>query len=260
MTQMGDSIRRRSGGGGRGRGRGAGKPPREGTRARGRAGESSPSLDWKRWILGGLGGALLAFVMGWLIAVYVLFPKPALARDEVAVPSLEGMSLEEASSALATARLDLGRVREMVHPTARRGEVIAQDPVSGQRLRPGSEVRVAVSQGRARVTVPDLVGMPADAALELARRVGFEPERMEEPTVEEAGRVLRTQPAAGERAELPARLLLVVSAGGLAPPDTLPAALDSVAMPGDRLPYEDPSAQPEKSKLDVIPQFEQDEE
>lgn len=224
MTQMGDSIRRRTGGG---RPRAPRRPPRE--RARAGAG---PSLDWKRWILWGLGAAAFAFLLGWVVATQILFPKPALARDEVAVPDLTGMTLAEAREELADARLEVGHVREMVHPEAARGEVIAQDPVSGQRLRPGGEVRVAVSQGRARVTVPDLVGMPIDAALELAQRIGFEAQRVDEPTIEEAGRVLRTEPTAGTQTELPARLVLVASAGGLAPPDTAPRVTEPIEPGG----------------------------
>jgi len=215
MTRMGDSIRRRSGGG---RSRAARRSPRDGTRPREGGGESS--LDLRTWLLAGLGGAAAAFAAGWLIAVFVVFPKPALARDEVAVPDLTGLSVDEARTRLGAMRLEVGRVREMVHATAAPGAIIAQDPLGGQRLRPGAEVGLAVSRGRARVTVPDVVGMPADAAIELARRLGFATERMEEPTVEAAGRVLRTRPAGGTQAELPARLLLVVSAGGLAPPDT----------------------------------------
>lgn len=228
MTQMGDSIRRRSG---RGAGRGQGDEP--GTRTRRRTGTGGPSLDWKRWILWGVGGAAFAFLLGWIVATQILFPKPALARDEVSVPDLTGMSLTEAREELANTQLEIGPVREMVHPNMRRGVVIAQDPVEGQTLRPGAEVGVAVSQGRARVTVPDLVGMPADAAVELARRVGFEIERVDEPTIEEAGSVLRVEPEPGRQVELPARLTVVVSAGGLAPPDTTPVVTEPIAPPVD---------------------------
>lgn len=213
MTQMGDSIRRRRG---RGRGRGRGDEPGTGTRAGG--------LDLKRWILGGLGGALLAFVLGWLVATQVMFPKAALAGDEVMVPALAGLTLDQARTELDAARLEVGAVLEMVHPEAERGVVIAQAPIADMLLAPGAEVRLAVSRGRARATVPDLAGMPADAALELARRIGFEPTRQEEPTIEEAGTVLRTSPAAGQQVEVPAPLTVVVSAGGLAPPDSAPSA------------------------------------
>lgn len=217
---MGDSIRRRSG---RGRGKGA----RPGTRTGARSGTGVPALDYRRWAMWVGGGAVFAFLLGWLIATQILFPRPALARDEVAVPNLTGLSVEEAREQLSDARLELGRVREMVHPDARRGGVIAQDPVSGQRLRPGAQVSVAVSQGRPRVTVPELTGMPIDAALALAERIGFETEQVEEATVEEAGRVLRTNPAAGQSADLPATLVIVVSAGGLAAPEAAPRAIDS---------------------------------
>lgn len=222
MTSMGDSIRRRRG-----------RPPRarEARTGDGTVGAGAP-LRWSRWILGGLGGAALAFGIGYLLAVLVLFPKPALARDEVAVPDLGGMTVDEVRSELRVSQLRIGSVRELVHPTAQPGDVVAQDPLAGQRLRPGAEVHLAVSRGRARVTVPDLSGMPADAGLELAARVGFATERVDEPTLESAGTVLRTEPAAGAQVELPARLRVVVSAGGIEPVDSTPAApVDSIFEP-----------------------------
>ncbi len=230
MTNMGDSIRRRQGGRPR-----AKKPAVAGTRARGAAG---PELTWWHWIAGGLGGALAAFGIGYLFAVFVLFPKPALARDEVAVPELQGMSVEEARDELSQAQLVVGNVSEMVHPSARAGDIVAQDPLAGQRLRPGAVVHVAVSRGRARVSVPSLEGMPADAAIELAQRVGFEVERVEEAS-EVAGTVLRTEPAGGTQSELPARLRVFVGDGSIVPVDTTPAqpadpALEP-ARPGDKL-------------------------
>lgn len=220
---MGDSIRRR-----RGWRRGRGDEPGTGTRTGGGHG-----LDLKRWILGGIGGAALAFLLGWLIATQLMFPKPALAGDEVMVPDLTGISVDQARAELALQQLEVGRLLEMVHPEAERGVVVAQDPIPGMRLRPGAEVRLAVSRGRARATVPDLVGMPADAAIELAQRIGFEIERQDEPTIEAAGTVLRTRPVAGQQLEVPAPLTIVVSAGGLAPPDTAPAAADSGLVPQD---------------------------
>mgnify|MGYP006199818483 CR=1 FL=1 len=45
-------------------------------------------------------GVALAFALGWGIAVFVIFPKPALARDEVAVPSLTGLTMEGAREEL----------------------------------------------------------------------------------------------------------------------------------------------------------------
>ncbi|HEX6590204.1 MAG TPA: PASTA domain-containing protein [Longimicrobiales bacterium] len=221
MTQMGDSIRRRRGPGRRR------KDLPDGGGGTGAGGGAAHGLDLKRWILGGVGGAALAFLLGWLIATQIMFPKPALAGDEVAVPDMAGLTLDQARTELSSTRLEPGDVLEMVHPEAERGVVIAQDPIPGMLLRPGAEVRLAVSRGRARATVPALVGMPADAAIELARRVGFEPSRVDEPTIEEAGVVLRTNPAAGQQMEVPAAITIVVSAGGLAPPDTTPVAPDS---------------------------------
>src|SRR5688572_3336399 len=98
MTNMGDSIRRRQGGRPR-----AKKPAAAGRRR----GAGAPPLTWWRWIAGGVAGALAAFGIGYLCAVFVLFPKPALARDEVAVPELQGLTVEEARDQLAATQLEI---------------------------------------------------------------------------------------------------------------------------------------------------------
>jgi len=55
------------------------------------------------------------------------------------------------------------------------GYVIAQDPVAGTPLRPGSTVTLTVANGRPRVlTVPNVLGQIADQAAATIRAAGFE--------------------------------------------------------------------------------------
>lgn len=192
-----------------------------------------------RWMLGGLLGGAAAFGIGYLIAVLVLFPRPALAGDEVAVPDLTGQTLADARAALNDQDLTTGEVRGLAHPTVPRGVVVAQSPLAGQRLGPGAAVRLAVSTGPATVVVPDLTGLPFPSARELAERIGLQVARRNEISMEAApGTVLRTEPGAGDEVAAESRVTLVVSEAVPAPAfgDTLAdsaAAVDTMGGPAD---------------------------
>lgn len=174
-----------------------------------------------RWLLAGLIAVVVAFGAGYLVATLVLFPQPALAGDEIAVPDLIGMPVADAREQLETRNLRLGEVRSMAHPSTPVDVVIAQAPLSDQRLKPGAAVRIAVSSGPASIVVPDLEGLPFESARELAVRVGFSVTRRDEMDPAPAGVILRTQPAAGTSVEAPAELTLVVSQGAPQVEDTL---------------------------------------
>jgi serine/threonine-protein kinase len=102
-----------------------------------------------------LGGALLL--------TYVLFAaasmRLALKTREVAVPSLAGMTVNDARNRLADNALNL-RVEEglRVDPKVPAGQVLAQDPQAGIRTRRERTVRVWVSAGPRASVVPSLVG------------------------------------------------------------------------------------------------------
>lgn len=185
---------------------------------------AGPRLRWGRWLLGGALGVAAAFGIGYLIATAVLFPRPALAGDEITVPDLGGMTLDDARGALASAQLHLGATTSLANPTAPRGDVVAQDPLAGQRLRPGASVDVGVSTGPATVMVPDLAGLPFETASELAERIGFTVERRDELSQEPGGSVLRTEPGPGADEQAGAPLVLIVSEA--------PPVPDSLSLPG----------------------------
>jgi hypothetical protein len=220
---LGDSVRRR-------------QParlkakPRDGRE--GRDGEAPPRSGRRRWLplLWAVPAALvLPFVIGYLLAVHVIFPPEAASGPGVPVPELVGRSLVEAQAEMAVAGLGTMDVTELPHPTAPAGTVIAQSPLPGQQLRPGAGARVAVSRGRPRVLVPDVQGFAAERAETMLRRAGFDVARatQEDPLPE--GRVVRTDPAAGEERVLPAAVTLVVSAGPPPPPEPLPG--DTIPAP-----------------------------
>jgi eukaryotic-like serine/threonine-protein kinase len=215
MTMLGDSVRRRQG-------RRASAPRREP-----RAGRR----PWLKWLPWAVAAVVLPFGIGYALAVYVLFPPPGAAAIGLPVPAVVGMSAGEAERALQNTGLGGVEVTELPHPQLAAGIVVAQSPLPGQHLRAGAIVRVAVSAGRPRGVVPDVVGFHVDRAFALLARLGFEVERRLEESDAPEGRVLRVDPQPGSERELPARVTLSVSEG-LPAPEPLPRDEPVDTVPG----------------------------
>ena len=88
----------------------------------------------------------------------------SLGIESVEVPSITGMSLEEAQAAIQNVGLQAS-VTEDYSDTVASGMVISQDPASGK-VKKGSTVNIVVSKGAKvkMVTVPSLSGMTQQAA------------------------------------------------------------------------------------------------
>jgi eukaryotic-like serine/threonine-protein kinase len=195
---LGDSVRRRSG-----------KPasPRKPAAAK-------PRQRWtvRHWLL--LVAALFApFGIGYLIAVRLMFPPPPVVAAGIPVPSIVGETLEDAQRSVVTAGLGRLDVMQLPSPTAAVGSVIAQSPLAGQQLRNGARIRVAVSSGKPRVVVPDVIGFPVERAASLLSRLGFQVQRSDEVSDEPRGQIISINPSAGTQLELPARVSITVSQG-----------------------------------------------
>ena len=120
----------------------------------------------------------------------------------VTVPDLMGMTMDDAAAALAQAGLALD-VTIAEQPTTSAeddGRVAAQEPPAGASLPPGSPVRLTVWR-LSLVTVPNLIGMPLDAAAAALAEAGLTLDEpvAEQPTTaaENDGRVAAQEPPAG---------------------------------------------------------------
>jgi eukaryotic-like serine/threonine-protein kinase len=215
MTMLGDSVRRRHG-------------RRVARRAR-----SVRRPAWLRWLPIAVAAVALPFIAGYLIAVYVIFPPRAAAVAGIPVPELSGMLAADAERTLTEAGLGPLEVVELPHPERRPGTIVAQTPLPGQQLPAGSTVQVAISSGRPRGVVPDVMGFPAERAETLLMRLGFRVERQFEEADVAEGRVLRVEPRPGSERDLPAAVVIVVSLGP-PPPELEPwdEPTDTIARPG----------------------------
>ncbi|MEN9753173.1 MAG: hypothetical protein RL670_864 [Actinomycetota bacterium] len=86
------------------------------------------------------------------ITVYV-----SSGKDQVPVPSLEGMTEAEATAALQTAGLGLGTITTANSATIKAGSVISSDPTAGNQVPKGTTINLVVSNGK--VVVPNVTNL-----------------------------------------------------------------------------------------------------
>ncbi|MBK5287558.1 MAG: Stk1 family PASTA domain-containing Ser/Thr kinase [Acidimicrobiia bacterium] len=118
----------------------------------------------------------------------------------------------------ATARLEkLGFVVTPIpeeSETVKVGVVIRTNPKAGDKVDPGTNVEVFVSAGPKPTAVPDVSGLDQVDATQQLVALGFRVAKTtESSTSVDAGRVIRTQPGAGEPAAKDSTVTIVVSSG-----------------------------------------------
>lgn len=175
-------------------------------------------LAWK------VGGVVLAgWVAGYLLSTRLLFPAPPPPRDLIEVPDVRGLGLVSAREQLEGAGLVLGGVDSLLHPTVPPEVVLGQAPLPGQVARPRTEVRVTISMGPQRRSVPDVLGLDEDRARIVLETSGFLVRTDTSESEEPRGRIIDVTPAPGQELVLPGQVRLLVSTGP--PVVTMPMVL-----------------------------------
>jgi len=139
----------------------------------------------------------------------------AAAPDSALVPDLTGTTKEDALTALANARL-LPYVVSSYSPTSPVDAVVAQLPLGGVELPPGSTVAVVVSKGKqpATVVVPTVTGLNETEAVRLvnASNLSAVVYRSIDPSVS-AGQATKQYPAAHTSVVPQSTVQILVSQG-----------------------------------------------
>lgn len=154
---------------------------------------------------------LLAFGVGYGITALLFGGGPD--GVVVTVPDVRRLDAAQARRQLSRAELDVVFADSLPNPQVPRGAVVAQSPLPGQEVGPGSRVRLILSSGRERRTIPQVTTLSREHAVKLLEASGFRVVVQETPSPRAAGRVVGTQPAAGATVAVPAAVRLLVSAG-----------------------------------------------
>ena len=113
--------------------------------------KNSSGLKWLAISFATIAAAALIFFIGDKI-----FPAGA---NTVTVPNLKAKTVEEANTALTAVGLILGEETPQADNNIPKGEIIGQDPASGELIEVGQAVNVIVSAGKDQTSVPSLVGL-----------------------------------------------------------------------------------------------------
>ncbi len=159
--------------------------------------------------------------------------------EMVQVPQLDGMTQQQATQALAAARLRVDpTVVRVPSTTAELDHVVVQEPAAGANVVVDAAVKLTLGNGPEQVRVPDVVGQSIDVARpNLEDGAGFVVRVEQVDSDRPNGEVVSTSPSGGTQAEKGTTVTVRVSGGTkITMPDltnqTLTQALDTLRGAG----------------------------
>jgi len=158
-----------------------------------------------RWIAAGL--AVLLGITTW----WVLIGPGA----SVKFPSVVGATTEQANSTLTALGLTTAIVEERFDEDIAKGRVISTDPFAGDSIAVGGTVNLVVSKGAERYTIPSLIGLTPEAAVNLLAKSPLKVGEITEVFNAKVpkGFVISSNPAQGTRVKRETLVDFVVSKG-----------------------------------------------
>src|ERR1700688_4371365 len=133
----------------------------------------------------------------------------------VIVPNVEGLTQDAATAAITAAKLTVGTVTQQTRNTVAAGNVIFQDPASGNSVAQGSPVNLVISSGPQMVTVPNVEGLTQDAATTAitAAKLKGGPVTQQSSNTVATGKVISQDPPSGNSVAQGSPVNLVISLG-----------------------------------------------
>ncbi len=166
-----------------------------------------------RRLLKQIGIVLGALVLGYLIALFWLFPAPLFSSDH-AVPRVLDLGVTEARAKLEQAGFRFRLEDQIVDPRAPKNAVVWQDPPPGVVAPANATVALTLSDGPPDVPVPDVAGFPRELAEKVLSAAGFRVGKLDTvPSAGDPGTVVQSRPSPGVGRPAGTAVELVLSGG-----------------------------------------------
>ncbi|MDN5789640.1 MAG: Stk1 family PASTA domain-containing Ser/Thr kinase [Micrococcales bacterium] len=158
-------------------------------------------------------------LLGWGAVNWYTSQTPETIK--VTVPDLRGMTEQQADGALASRNLQGESSRGA--SDAPEGQVFEQSPANGESVDENSVVAYTISTGPEALSIPNVTGKTSDEAIAELRKAGFTNFKVvsEDDPAQDKGKVINTNPAAGESVSKDALVELHVATGNVVVPDDL---------------------------------------
>jgi serine/threonine-protein kinase len=156
--------------------------------------------------------AIILAIVGALVIGRFVLGSSSLSR--VAVPNLDGLTIEQAASTLADANLQLGAQTPELSDRPD-GTVIAQQPAAGEQIEQNQTVNVTVSSGKEQATVPQLIALTSPESARIALtdaglKLGIVSEKASD---QPSGYVIEQSPSEGTQVDAGTMVNITVSSG-----------------------------------------------
>ena len=159
-----------------------------------------------------LVAAALGFASAYVVVAVAVFPGGGNS-DDVTVPSLTGLTVDDATRRLSKLGLRIAKGGSRPSAGAPAGSIIEQNPLGGTISHAGETVTVTTSAGQRQQPVPETKGMSRRDAEQALEDAGFSTGTVtQQPSDAPRGTVLQSDPAAGTNAAL-GPVALVISSG-----------------------------------------------
>ncbi|MEY3310012.1 MAG: Stk1 family Ser/Thr kinase, partial [Actinomycetota bacterium] len=133
----------------------------------------------------------VSIAVGEIVTVVESSGKPIIT-----VPSIDFMTLVNATAELEGAGFIIGEVTPGYSPTAEVGAVVGSDPTAGTRISAGSVVDIIISNGK--INIPDVVGMSVGKATGILQGSSLQLDVTVIPDTSCGGQVIGSQSIKGE--------------------------------------------------------------
>ena len=177
------------------------------------SGEPSKFKKMMPWIISLIALIILGAVGGYLISSKLLNDN----SGDIEVPSLKGMTYEEASDELDSLKSKIVKGDEVYSADIEKGKIVSQSPIAKSKVKEGTKVKVNISKGKKAGLVPDVVGKKFNESdiASLLGQYGFSLGNVtyEESDKYDEGVIISQNPSAGSNQKSGSSVSLVVSKG-----------------------------------------------
>ncbi len=138
-----------------------------------------------------------------------------LAGEVVNIPNLIDKTFDEVKSELSDKKLTVVQSDYQMHPRIEKGKIIFQDPPAGKRIKLNGLVKVIVSSGKEKVSVPQLVNKMEQSINPLLREADLRKGKISHIYTPKhaAGRIVSQYPPADVEVGRESRVSILVSQG-----------------------------------------------
>jgi predicted Ser/Thr protein kinase len=182
---------------------------------------TQPGSGGVDWMLLSLGIVAIVAVLGLVplfVAVFNAYAMPGMVSEtQIQVPDVVGMEETEARALLVGMGLELVVDGQEPHPTWPAFTIMSQSVPAGTAVDSGTVIQVVLSQGPALIEVPNLAGMPFEAAQQTLQSLDLVSQKYEEWSIDAPGQVIAQDPVPGSLVANRSLVTLVVSSGSRAP-------------------------------------------